>query len=92
MVIFYLRHSGVPKHGQGEGPGFSGRLKVRWPFAFPRIAPRLDPAPCGGSRGRGSHARRVPFEPVGAAASPIPHRPPDLQTPRSHQETWADAA
>ena len=42
-------------------------------------------------------ARRVPFEPVGPgqkfvgeAGDPLSAQTPDLQTPRSHQETWAD--
>ena len=58
---------------------------------------RLDQPFCGGSRGRGSRARRA-LRADGAGArtfageaggSPL-CKTPDLPTPRSHQETWAD--
>jgi hypothetical protein len=69
-----------------RGEDLFGRLDVRWPFAFRRsLTPR--PVPCGGSRGRGSHARHALR--AGGAGAPLSAQTPDLQTPRSHQETWA---
>ena len=40
-------------------------------------------------RGGGDRAPGVPFEPVGPG-HPLSAQTPDPQTPRSHQETWAD--
>jgi hypothetical protein len=74
MVIF-LRH----RHSEALARvrAYSGRLEVRWPFAFRRsLTPR--PAPCGGSRGRGSHARRA-LRAGGGRGIPYPHRPPTFK-------------
>ena len=94
----------IPQRERKLSEGLFCRLDVRWPFAFRSFCIRpLETigSPIGRAStgplwrgGGGDRAPGVPFEPVGPgpgeAGDPLSAQTPDLQTPRSHQETWAD--